>query len=165
MPKTPLQPFKGLREKGECMLNDVNIYIYTEYHGSLAHGSGRYHYILETIYERDGKEIPVTLKRSGICEDTTKNRLELLALVESLKHMRLPSNITVYTKSDYLSSSYSNWLNKWINNDFKSKEKQIKHADLWRYVSEQRDIHNMQIIKADKTEYTKVQEMELRKYG
>ena len=147
------------------MLNDVNIYIYTEYHGSLANGSGKYHYIMETIYEKDGEEIPVTLKDYAACKDITRNKLELIALVKALEHMRLPSNITVYTKSDYLSSSYSNWMENWVTNDFKSKGKEIKHADLWRYVSEQRDIHNMQIIRVDKTSYTKVQEIELRKYG
>ena len=60
---------------------------------------------------------------------TTNNRMELLAVIEALEALRLlPSQVTVYTDSKYVSDSVDKgWLFDWERKQFKKK----KNPDLW----------------------------------
>lgn len=159
-------------------MKDVNIYIYTEYTGSLKSGTGIYHVLLETtIEDTTGKTIPWTNTDVADpeqprpdpiihCEkNTTRNRLELLALNEALSHMKKPSRITVYTSSDYITGAFmQDWPENWEKNGFRKKGKPIKHADLWKSIMEQIKKHDYTFIKSDKTSYTKTQAMELKNF-
>lgn len=154
-------------------MKDVNIYIYTEYSGSLKSGTGIYHVILETtIKDCDGNEITWTnmdgekkIPIMGCKTDITKNRLELIALNEALSHMRSRNRITIYTTSDYIAGALiQGWPDKWAGNDFKKKGKPIKHADLWKSIMEQMKSHDVTVIKADRTPYMKTQAVDLRKF-
>ena len=147
-------------------MKDVNIYIYTQFHGSLSNGSGKAHVIWETmIKDEKGKEIPFTKKRQFEFKDVTKNKLELLALKEALLKMRKKSRITIYMDSQYVVSAISNgWLDTWAESGFIKKGKAIKHADLWRDIETEIEKHEVLLIQG-KTEYTKIQEFELKGEG
>lgn len=146
-------------------MKDVNIYIYTEYTGSLKSGTGKYHVILETMVTVDGKEIPWTTPDIDVLEDITRNRLELVALDKALSHMTKPSRITVYTSSDFITGAFAqDWPEKWQQNDFKKKGKPIKHADLWKSIMEQMEQHDITFMKATTTPYMKVQASELKNF-
>ena len=146
-------------------MRNVNMYIETEYKGTLSNGSGSWHVILEEIYEKNGKEIPLTLKDYAICEDITRNRLELMAIVKGLEHMNIQATINVYTKSDYVHSAFVNgWIDNWIRNNFKSKGKEIKHSDLWKKMAKFLNGNDIRIIKVkEKTQYSRCQEIEMKK--
>ncbi|MCM1159361.1 MAG: hypothetical protein NC300_11365 [Bacteroidales bacterium] len=144
-------------------MKDVDIYVYTEYAGSMKAGSGKYHVVLETtVRTKDGGK-PATLKEMGICGDTTKNRLELFAVVRALSRLREKSRVTVYTSSDYLIGAVTNgWADNWEKNGYVSRGKPVKHADLWQGIMEQREKQDIRFVKADRTPYTRAQASELK---
>lgn len=151
-------------ERGKCM-KDVNIYIYTEYSGSLKSGTGKYHVVLETIVKTNKGEEPATLKDMDVLEDITKNRLELLAVEKALSHLSKRSRVIVHTSSEYVTGAFvQGWPDKWKSNGFKTKGKPIKHADIWERVVEQVEKHDITFMKSEKTSYSRAQEIELKNF-
>ncbi len=144
-------------------MQDVNIYIYTEHKGSFAKGSGKWHVLLECqVRALSGKIETFTMKEMGEEEDITKNRLEVLALLKALQHLRKPCNLTIYTASAYITSAYDHgWLQNWIEHDFKIKGKEIRHADLWRQVADISVSSSIHVKQVEKTSYTAAQRSEL----
>jgi ribonuclease HI len=60
---------------------------------------------------------------------TTNNRMELLAVIEALKALKIPdSDVTIYTDSKYVADAVEKgWLFNWVKKGFKGK----KNPDLW----------------------------------
>ena len=145
-------------------MKEVSIYIYTQYKGSLSKGSGKYHIIWETMVKNNnGIEEPFTLKKNAAFGEVTKNRLDLLALKEAFDHMKEHCRITIYIDSQYITSAISNgWLDSWAASGFRKKGKEIKHADLWKEILMNMEKHEVLFIPGNKTEYSKIQEFELR---
>lgn len=144
-------------------MKDVNIYIYTEYSGSFSKGSGKYHVILECMVKTKKGLEPATVKEMGFEADTTKNRLELLAIDKALKHITERSRISIHTTSEYVTDAFlQGWIDKWTRNDFKSGKKEIKHADLWKSVIGMIEKNDVAVFKSPKTPYTAVQMTELK---
>ena len=150
----------------------VNIYIYTEYKGSFAKGSGSYHVLLE-MEALDSKGDIKTytwppenkLPLVKVFDEITKNRLALLALEEGLSHVKEPCTISIFIDSDYIYSAFNNgWLDRWKDNGFISGNKQIKNADTWLHVSDMSKQHHINVIKTDKTTYTNWQAREIKRY-
>jgi len=80
------------------------------------------------IINKDDKIIKI----SGSEKDTTNNRMELLAPINALKDMSSKSQIEIYTDSQYVKLGITEWINKWINNNWKtSKKEDVKNKDLW----------------------------------
>ena len=74
---------------------------------------------------------------SGYVENTTNNRMELLAAIMALKHIKDNSEITVYTDSTYVKSGITEWILKWKKNDWKNANKKpVKNKDLWLKLSD-----------------------------
>ena len=80
------------------------------------------------IINEDGK----IKKISGNEKNTTNNRMELLAPINALKEMNASSQITIYTDSQYVKLGITEWINKWIINNWQtSKKEEVKNKDLW----------------------------------
>ena len=80
------------------------------------------------IIKEDGK----IKKISGNEKNTTNNRMELLAPISALKEMNASSQITIYTDSQYVKLGITEWINKWIINNWQtSKKEDVKNKDLW----------------------------------
>jgi ribonuclease HI len=80
------------------------------------------------IIKEDGK----IKKISGNEKNTTNNRMELLAPINALKKMNASSQITIYTDSQYVKLGITEWINKWIVNNWQtSKKEDVKNKDLW----------------------------------
>ena len=80
------------------------------------------------IINEDGK----IKKISGNEKNTTNNRMELLAPINALKEMNASSEITIYTDSQYVKLGITEWINKWIINNWQtSKKEDVKNKDLW----------------------------------
>ena len=80
------------------------------------------------IIMQDGKNIELF----GGENETTNNRMELMAVIMALK--KTPSNLelTIYTDSTYVQKGISEWIKNWkVNNWRSSNKKPIKNKDLW----------------------------------
>lgn len=64
---------------------------------------------------------------------TTNNRMELTAVIEALRALKMRCNVTLYTDSKYVMSGMTEWLAKWKANGFRTanKKNDVKNVDLW----------------------------------
>lgn len=62
-------------------------------------------------------------------QNTTNNRMELLAVIVALETLKIPgSNVTIYTDSKYVADAVEKgWVFQWVKKRFKKK----KNPDLW----------------------------------
>ena len=82
----------------------------------------------------DGSELEI----GGFEKNTTNNRMELMAAIktlEKLKQFKLKKNFKLRTDSKYLIDGYSNWINNWKKNGWKtSTGKPVQNLDLWQKI-------------------------------
>ena len=65
--------------------------------------------------------------------ETTNNRMEITAAIEALNILKKPCNVTIYTDSKYLQLGITEWIHKWVKNNWrKGDHKPIKNIDLWQ---------------------------------
>jgi len=70
---------------------------------------------------------------SGGEPDTTNNRMEMTAVIEGLKALTRPCNVTLYTDSKYVLDGITKWIFGWQRNGWKTADKKpVKNADLWQ---------------------------------
>ena len=64
--------------------------------------------------------------------ETTNNRMELMAVIMALKEMSPSEELTIYTDSTYVQKGISEWIKNWkLNNWRSSNKKPVKNKDLW----------------------------------
>ena len=69
---------------------------------------------------------------SGSENNTTNNRMELMAPIMALKKIKKKSEITIFTDSKYVKDGITDWIKKWkVNNWKNSNKKPVKNKDLW----------------------------------
>tara|TARA_B100000676_G_C17924657_1_gene757429 strand:+ start:597 stop:1022 length:426 start_codon:yes stop_codon:yes gene_type:complete len=69
---------------------------------------------------------------SGRVNNTTNNRMELIAPIMALKKIEKNSEITIFTDSKYVKDGITEWIKKWKLNNWKnSNRKPVKNKDLW----------------------------------
>jgi ribonuclease HI len=70
---------------------------------------------------------------SGGESPTTNNRMELRAVIAGLNALTRPSEVDVYTDSQYVQKGISEWLESWKARGWKTADKKpVKNEDLWR---------------------------------
>ncbi|APC97462.1 ribonuclease HI [Francisella frigiditurris] len=80
----------------------------------------------------------------GAEKETTNNRMELLAAINTLKTLKRRCDITIYTDSKYLQNGILEWMPNWIKNNWKTKaNKPVKNKDLWEELSNLVNLHNV----------------------
>lgn len=68
---------------------------------------------------------------------TTNNRMELTAAIEALAALKRPSEVSLYTDSQYLRQGMTEWLSQWKKKGWRnSKKEPVKNADLWLQLDE-----------------------------
>ena len=66
-------------------------------------------------------------------QDTTNNRMELLAAIKALEALKKPSQVALHTDSQYVRKGMLEWINNWKKKGWKtSANKPVKNADLWQ---------------------------------
>jgi len=66
-------------------------------------------------------------------EDTTNNRMELMAAIVALETLNRPCQVVVTTDSQYVRQGITEWLEGWKKRNWKnSAKKPVKNADLWQ---------------------------------
>ena len=64
---------------------------------------------------------------------TTNNRMELLAAINALNALEMPSTITVVTDSVYVKDGITKWIFGWKSRGWKTAAKQpVKNVELWK---------------------------------
>ena len=83
-------------------------------------------------------------KISGGSENTTNNRMELIAVISALKYVK-EQNIELFTDSKYTKDGIEKWILNWKKNGWKTANKQIvKNIDLWKSLDELNQKKNIQ---------------------
>ncbi|MBT4890081.1 MAG: ribonuclease HI [Rhodospirillales bacterium] len=81
---------------------------------------------------------------SGGEENTTNNRMELLAVIRGLESLKRPVTVDVYTDSTYVRDGITKWIHNWKRNGWKtSAKKPVKNDDLWKLLDEQMKRHDV----------------------
>ena len=65
--------------------------------------------------------------------ETTNNRMELTAVIESLKALKKPSEVRIYTDSQYVKKGVQEWMVGWKARGWRTADKKpVKNVDLWQ---------------------------------
>ena len=71
-------------------------------------------------------------KISGSVKDTTNNKMELMAPIKALQEINEKLPIEIYTDSQYVRMGITDWIHKWIKNNWlTSKKEPVKNKELW----------------------------------
>jgi len=65
--------------------------------------------------------------------ETTNNRMELTAVIEALKLLKEPAELTINSDYKYVVSGINEWLPNWKKRNWKTaSRKPVKNVDLWQ---------------------------------
>jgi ribonuclease HI len=63
--------------------------------------------------------------------------MELTAAIEALEALKAPSDVALYTDSNYLRDGITKWIRKWKTNGWRTADKKpVRNADLWQRLEE-----------------------------
>lgn len=81
----------------------------------------------------------------GGAENTTNNRMELMAAIEGLRALKEPCEVLLTTDSTYVKDGITRWLTNWKKNGWKTAAKKaVKNQDLWEQLDQQTSRHDVQ---------------------
>ncbi len=84
---------------------------------------------------------------SGGDADTTNNRMEMMAVVESLQLLKKRYNVKLYTDSKYVIQGVTEWMDGWKAKGWKNASKQpVKNKDLWQKIDSLVSKHSVEFI-------------------
>ena len=91
-------------------------------------GPGGWAFVLR--HPDSGKE----LEQSGAVQDTTNNRMELMAAIRGLGTLTCPSAVELLTDSVYVGQGITEWMPKWKANGWQRRPRggEVKNLDLWK---------------------------------
>ena len=76
---------------------------------------------------------------------TTNNRMELTAVIEGLRALKGPSQVRVYTDSQYVQKGISEWIHGWKRRGWRTADKKpVKNEDLWRRLEDAARAHEVE---------------------
>ena len=107
------------------MTNSQQIIIYTDGSAIGNPGPGGYGAVLTQGKQRN--------ELSAGYRSTTNNRMEMMAVIESLKALKDRRQVVVYSDSRYVVDAINKgWAKKWRANDWMlNKKTKAKNPDLW----------------------------------
>jgi len=77
----------------------------------------------------DGKDREI----SGGQEDTTNNRMEMIAVIQALQVLKKPCRVTLRTDSQYVCRGMTEWIEQWQARGWKTAgKKPVLNKDLWQ---------------------------------
>lgn len=119
--------------------------IYTD--GACANNPGKGGYGAILIYKKNnGETITKELSKGFI--KTTNNRMELLAVIDSLNLLKTPCRVELYSDSKYVVDAINQkWLFNWQEKNWKTASKSpVKNVDLWKKLIVAIKPHNIKFI-------------------
>ena len=117
------------------------VIIYTDGACSGNPGPGGWGAIL--MYRNAKKEI------SGGSKNTTNNIMEITAVIEALKCLKVESEVQVYSDSAYTVTAFTQkWIYGWMKNGWKtSNGDNVKNKELWQELYSLTQKHKVEFIK------------------
>ena len=80
----------------------------------------------------------------GFQEDTTNNRMELIAVIEALNSLKINSEIEIVTDSKYVKNGINEWIINWKKNGWRTASKKtVKNKELWQKLDALVQNHNI----------------------
>ena len=74
---------------------------------------------------------------SGAQEQTTNNRMELMAAIEGLEQLKKTMDVVLTTDSQYVKDGITKWIGGWKKKGWiTSQKKPVKNVDLWKRLDE-----------------------------
>ena len=115
--------------------------IYTD--GACSGNPGKGGYCAILFYANNEKVI------SGFENDTTNNRMELLAVIKGLEALKEPCDVDIYSDSNYVVEAFNQgWIDSWVTNGWKTaSRKEVKNVDLWQKLLAYIAVHKVNFIK------------------
>ena len=75
---------------------------------------------------------------------TTNNRMELTAAIRALAALKRPSNVELYTDSQYVRKGITEWVAQWKKRDWRTADrKPVKNIDLWQSLEQEIARHSI----------------------
>lgn len=127
------------------MENLSKVEIYTD---GCSHGNpGRGGYGVILSYQKESGDIYEKEISAGY-ENTTNNRMELLAAIIGLEALKRPCEVDLYSDSKYLVDAFNQkWINSWVKNDWnRPKTGPVKNVDLWKRLLDVKKKHKVKFI-------------------
>lgn len=86
---------------------------------------------------------------SGYENETTNNRMELLAVIKGLEALKFSCKVNLYSDSQYVIDAFNQgWIDAWQSNGWKTaNKKEVKNVDLWQRLLELTLVHEVTFIK------------------
>ena len=69
---------------------------------------------------------------TGSDPSTTNNRMELTAAIRAFEMLKGPSQVVIYTDSDYLRKGITEWMPNWKAKNWRRKGGALANVDLWK---------------------------------
>ncbi len=77
-------------------------------------------------------------------EETTNNRMELMAAIKGLEALKHKCRVELYTDSKYVMDGITKWIDGWKKNGWKTANKKpVKNQDLWQLLDKQIEKHDV----------------------
>jgi ribonuclease HI len=77
--------------------------------------------------------------------DTTNNRMELLAVIQALSALKKPSAVRLHTDSQYVQKGMTQWIQGWKAKGWRTAARQpVKNADLWQHLDQLSQQHQIE---------------------
>src|SRR5262245_10388542 len=81
---------------------------------------------------------------SGREENTTNNRMELMAAIAALEALKDKCRVDLTTDSQYVREGITGWIKKWKQNGWKTANKKpVKNVDLWERLDSLMSVHEV----------------------
>jgi ribonuclease HI len=75
---------------------------------------------------------------------STNNRMELTAAIKALEALKSPSDVELYTDSNYLRGGITSWIKGWKKNGWRTSDKKpVKNVELWQELEEAASRHDV----------------------
>lgn len=77
-------------------------------------------------------------------DQTTNNRMELMAAIVGLEALKRTCQVDIYTDSQYVRKGITEWIHGWKKNGWKtSAKKDVKNRDLWQRLDASIALHRV----------------------
>ncbi len=117
--------------------NENKVTIYTDGGCRGNPGPGGWGAVLE--YGSSTKEL------YGYEQETTNNRMELMAAIQALELLKRPCTVSLTTDSQYVRQGILEWMEGWKSRGWKTAAKKpVKNKDLWQRLDEATQKHEIE---------------------
>ncbi|MFN7115104.1 MAG: ribonuclease HI [Alphaproteobacteria bacterium] len=83
----------------------------------------------------------------GGAENTTNNRMEMMAVIEGLTALSSECHVTLHTDSKYVMDGITKYMTNWKRNGWRTADKkEVKNRDLWERIDALLQTHDVRWV-------------------